>query len=241
MAINIENARKTYGSVVAVDDVSLTIGNDNFHCLIGPNGSGKTTIFRMLLGLTQPTGGTVPRPDGTVGCGFQQPNFYPELTVAENLDVFGSLVGGVEQSWRETLLEELRLERALGRTATDLSGGFARKLDLALALLRRPEYLLLDEPLGALDDVSKERLLAFLRSYADEGNTILVSTHHITSFEPYVDRVTIMHDGAVILDRERDGIDTGDADTLQQYYVETVLDREGVTPQVGASEEPPTE
>jgi ABC-2 type transport system ATP-binding protein len=226
MPIRIEAVRKEYGDVVAVEDVSLTVSEGDFHCLIGPNGSGKTTMFRMLLGLTQPTDGTLSVPDVPIGCGFQEPNFYPSLTVRENIDVFASLAGGVTDEWRTTLLEELRLERALDRRADDLSGGFARKLDLTLSLLNRPEYLLLDEPLGALDDVSKERLLAFLDAYTDEGNAILVSTHHVDDFERYVDRVTIMHEGELVLDSDRSAIDLGPHDSVQEYYVERVLERE---------------
>ena len=229
MPLTIDNVRKEYGNVVAVDDVSLTVSEGNFHCLIGPNGSGKTTMFRMLLGLTNPTAGSISIPDSPVGCGFQEPNFYPSLTVRENIDVFASLVGGVTDEWRDTLLEELRLRRALDRTAADLSGGFARKLDLTLSLLRKPTYLFLDEPLGALDDVSKERLLAFLNGYTEDGNAILVSTHHIDDFEQYVDHVSIMHDGDLVLDRDRAAVDLGRYDTLQEYYVEMVLEREGAT------------
>jgi ABC-2 type transport system ATP-binding protein len=165
-------------------------------------------------------------PRERVGCGFQQPNFYPDLTVAENIDVFARMMGGVDDEWRETLVAELRLERALKRTAADLSGGFARKLDLALAMLDRPEYLLLDEPLGALDDVSKARLLEFLDSYTDDGNTVLVSTHHVEEFEQYVDRVTVMHRGQVVEDGAAAELDLGDHETIQSYYVESVLERE---------------
>jgi ABC-2 type transport system ATP-binding protein len=226
MALSVEDVRKEYGAVVAVDGVSLSFDGDRFHCLLGPNGSGKTTLFRLLLGLVRPTEGTVSVPDGTVGCGFQDPNFYPGLTVEENLDVFASLVGAPDSGWRETLVSELRLGPALDRRAADLSGGFARKLDLALALLKRPDYLLLDEPLGALDDVSKTRLLAFLDDYAADGHTVVVSTHHVGEFEGSVDRVTVMHDGVVVFDRDRSAIDLGASGSLQEYYVGVVLDRE---------------
>jgi len=224
--LELDGVRKAYGDVEAVDGVSLRIGGGQFHCLIGPNGSGKTTLLRLLLGLTNPTAGTVSAPDGAVGCGFQEPNFYPGLTVRENIEVFAGLVGAPDGDWRRELVSQLRLERALDRPAADLSGGFARKLDLALALLKRPDYLLLDEPLGALDDVSKDRLLSFLDGYAD-GHTVVVSTHHVTDFEPFLDRVTVMHEGQVVVDRDRAAIDLGGAGSLQEYYVGLVLDRAG--------------
>lgn len=228
--VGLDAVTKTYGDVVAVDDVSLEVGDGQFHCLLGPNGSGKTTLIRLVLGLDQPSAGRIDRGDAVIGCGFQQPSFYPDLTVSENLSVFGTMLGVDDPEWRGTLTDELRLERALNRRAGDLSGGFARKLDLALALLKRPDVLVLDEPLGALDDVSKERLLGFLGRYRDAGNTILVSTHHVTDFEPYLDRVTIMHDGDVVLDSSLAALDVDGHDSLQSYYVDLVLDREGVRP-----------
>jgi ABC-2 type transport system ATP-binding protein len=222
--IELEGVRKEYGDVVAVQDVSLSVGGGQFHCLIGPNGSGKTTLFRLLLGLARPTAGTLSVPDA-VGCGFQRPNFYPDLTVRENLTVFASLVGSPGPEWRETVVDELRLRRAMDRPAHDLSGGFARKLDLALALLKRPDYLLLDEPLAALDDVSKERLLDFLSSYAGDA-TVLVSTHHVEDFEPYTDRLTVMHEGRVVLDARPENIDLDGHASLQEYYVALVRKHE---------------
>jgi len=221
MPAEFDAVRKVYGDVVALEDVSLTIRDGEFHCLVGPNGSGKTTLLRMLLGLARPSAGSISEPDGVLGCGFQTPNFYPDLTVRENLSVFASLVGG-SREWRETLLDELRLRRAADRVAADLSGGFARKLDLALALLKRPDYLLLDEPLGALDDVSPKRLLAFLGNYCDDTTTVLVSTHHVAAFEPYTDRLTVMDEGRVVFDRDCGEIDLDGYDSLQAFYVDVV-------------------
>ncbi len=221
--LTVDGVRKTYGDVAALDGVSLQFGGGQFHCLLGPNGSGKTTLFRLLLGLTNPTEGSVSAP-GSVGCGFQQPRFYPGLTVRENIEVFASLVDAPDSGWRQRLVSELRLGRALDRPAADLSGGFARKLDLVLALLKRPEYLLLDEPLGALDDVSTDRLLAFLDEYTDDGQTVVVSTHRATDFEPYLDRVTVVHEGRVLLDRDWDDPDPDGAASLQAFYVQRVLE-----------------
>lgn len=234
-SIELDGVTKEYGRVTALDDVSLSVGGGEYHCLLGPNGSGKSTLMRLVLSLAQPTTGTVTVPDAVVGCGFQQPNFYPGLSVRENIDVFASLTGADDWDWNQTVVDELRLSRALDRKAGDLSGGFARKLDLALAFMKKPEFMLLDEPLGALDDVSKVRFLEFVGDYAGDGNTVLVSTHQVTEFEPYIDRVTVMHQGNVVFDKPLDAIDLGRHDSLQQYYVEAILAREGVAPE----EQPP--
>jgi ABC-2 type transport system ATP-binding protein len=227
--VRLDGVTKAYGDIRAVDDLSLSVGGGQYHCLLGPNGSGKSTVMRLVLGLTQPTEGRIEKPAATIGCGFQQPNFYPGLTVRENIRVFASLVGASDWEWNQTVVSELRLSRALEREAGDLSGGFARRLDLALALIKRPEFLLLDEPLGALDDVSQERLLDFLGRYAGDGHTVLVSTHEVTEFEPYTDRVTVLHRGELVFDRTVDDIPLEDGESLQSYYVDTVLAREGVT------------
>jgi ABC-2 type transport system ATP-binding protein len=228
--IELDSVSKSFGGVLAVDDLSLSLGGGQYHCLLGPNGAGKSTLMRLVLGLTRPDAGTITRPAGKIGCGFQQPNFYPGLSVRENINVFAKLVGATDWDWNQTVVSELRLSRALDREAGDLSGGFSRRLDLALALLKEPDFLLLDEPLGALDDVSKERLLDFLGRYAGDGHTVIVSTHEITQFEPYVDRVTVLHQGERVFDRRVADIDLGPDESLQSYYVETVLAREGIEP-----------
>jgi ABC-2 type transport system ATP-binding protein len=227
--LHLDSVTKTYGSVVAVDDLTLSIGDGQYHCLLGPNGSGKSTVLRLLLGLTQPTAGTRRVSDTVVGCGFQQPNFYPGLTVRENIETFASLVGGTEAAWNQTVIENLRLERALDREASELSGGFAHKLDLALALLKQPEVLVLDEPLSALDDVSKAHFLRFMTEYAGGARTVLVCTHRVTEFEEHLDRVTVMHRGSAIFDRRTDTLELAPEESLQEYYVNTILEREGVS------------
>ncbi|MFC6721956.1 ABC transporter ATP-binding protein [Halobacteriaceae archaeon SHR40] len=228
--IELDDVTREYSSVVAVDGISLSIGDGQFHCLLGPNGSGKSTLFRLILGLTRPSSGTVSLPSAVIGCGFQRPNFYPGLTVRENINVFAGVVGAEDWEWNNRVVKELRLVRALDRKAGELSGGFARKLDLTLALIKKPDFLLLDEPLGALDDVSTARFLEFVDEYVDRGNTVFVSTHRVTAFEPYVDRVTVVHEGEVVFDRATGEIDLDSEQSLQEYYVEQVLDREGVSP-----------
>lgn len=226
-ALQLENVTKRFGNVVALDDLSLSVESGTYHCLLGPNGSGKSTLLRIVLGLAQPDSGTIDGPHGRVGCGFQSPNFYPGLTVRQNIDTFAQLAGGDDWEWNQTVVDELRLNPALDREAGDLSGGYARKLDLALALIKQPDMLLLDEPLGALDDVSKERLLGFLEWYVEEGNTVLVSTHHVSAFEQSLDRVTVLHRGNILRDEWMDEVELDNHDSLQAHYVDSVLAADG--------------
>lgn len=203
---------KRYGAVTALSDVTLSVEPGTFHGLVGPNGSGKTTLFHLLSGLARPTEGRVRRPDAPVGVGFQVPRFYPDLTVRENLSVFRSFAADPPPaSWTETLLEELRLEPAAHRRGRDLSGGFRTKLDIALALVKRPQYLLLDEPLTDVDDHSRRRIVSFLAGYPTDERSVVVSTHNVSAFGEAFDRVTVLVDGTVEFDGEAAD------DALDQY------------------------
>ena len=208
----VASVTKRYGSVTALSDVSLTVSPGRLHGLVGPNGSGKTTLFHVLSGLARPTDGRVVSPAASVGVGFQTPRFYPDLTVRQNLRVFRSFAADSPPAdWTETLLSELRLDPAAHRLAADLSGGFRTKLDLALAMVKRPTFLLLDEPLADVDDHSRRRIVSFLAGYPGEDRCVVVSTHTLEAFADALDRVTVLVDGRV----EFDGPSEDDA--LAQY------------------------
>lgn len=217
----VEDVRKEYGPIEALHGVSLSVDRGEIHCIAGPNGSGKSTLFRLLLGLAPPTSGSVVRPDRDVlGAGFQTPAFYESLTVAENVDVFAALSGAPDDGWVEEVVEVFELPQVRHRRAGALSGGFAKQLDLALALLKRPQFLLLDEPLADLDDVAKRSLLAFLSSYAGDGNAVVVSSHRIDEFASAVDRLTVLYDGEVV--RDERGVADGGADPIEEIYRDAI-------------------
>lgn len=205
--VGVTDLTKTYGDTVALDGVSVEWG-DGLHCVAGPNGSGKTTLMRVLAGLTRPDSGTVAAPD-SLGYAFQTPNLYPDLTVSENLDVFESLTGG-RPGWRETLVDRLRLGPERDRTARNLSGGFRKKLDLALALLKEPDALVLDEPLADLDPATRRRLVAVATEYADE-NCVLACTHHLAAFRESYATLTVLVDGEIGRRQSRVDADAGPA------------------------------
>jgi ABC-2 type transport system ATP-binding protein len=220
--LGVTDLTKTYGDATALDGVTVSF-DDGLHCIAGPNGSGKTTLLRVLAGLTRPDSGAVEAP-ASLGYAFQVPNVYPDLTVAENLDVFQSLTGA-DGDWRERLVAELRLAPERNRVASDLSGGFRRKLDLALALLKRPDALLLDEPLADLDPATRRRLVAVATEYASD-HAVVTCTHHLDAFADGYDSLTVVVDGHVEREWRREDAPTGPAAAY-----EDVLD--AVEPQRG--------
>ncbi len=199
-----------YNGVTALDGLSMTVEPGECHCLVGPNGSGKTTAFRAIAELDEPTAGCIDRP-AAIGYGFQNPSCFDALTVAENLRVFGEMCDS-RSEWVGRLREELRLDEVSDRPAGKLSGGYRKRLDLALALLAEPPLAALDEPLAELDAVSKRRLVSFLRSYCDEGGALLVATHRLDFFAPVADTVTVLDHGRV-----RGSIDQPGPDATETY------------------------
>lgn len=195
--IEIDGVSKRFGGVTALSDVSITIEPGEFHGLAGPNGSGKTTLGRIVVGLTRPDEGTVRGPTDRVGYGFQRPRLYPSLTVRENVETFRR-AGSASQStgsWVNGVLEALRLDRVAHQPAAELSGGFKKKLDLAIAVLDRPSYLWLDEPLSDLDDVSVSRVVAMLSEYVAVGGGVVVATHNVEEFAEAFSHFTVFLDG----------------------------------------------
>jgi ABC-2 type transport system ATP-binding protein len=178
--------RKTFGAIVAVDGIDLSLPPGRIYGLIGPNGSGKTTLIRMLVGLTRPTGGEVlvlgePMPSRTllsrIGYMTQADGIYPELSVAENLRFFGDLYGGVTQAALDRILELVDLRDRAGSPAVELSGGMRRRLSLACALVHGPSVLFLDEPTVGVDPALRVAFWDHFRSLAGAGATLLVSSH----------------------------------------------------------------
>jgi len=213
---------RRFGGVTALDGVDLAVEGGHLHCLAGSNGSGKTTLLEVALGLTRPDEGAV-TVRGDAGASFQRPSFYADLTVAENLSVFGA-VAGADPEWRSTLTGRLGLDAVAGRPAGDLSDGYARRLDLALALVGGPDLVLVDEPLADLDDVAVERVLDLLAAYPDpDDGAVVVATHRLDRFADVCDRLTVLDRGRVLFDGDPAEL-PGDRDaTLRERYVGLVL------------------
>lgn len=193
------------GGVTALDRASFTILPGERCCLLGPNGAGKTTIIRMLEGALRPTSGSVRllgRPvSGSVeakrriGVVPQSPGLYPDLTVREYLTLVEQLY---DRGDVDTTASQYGLQPLLDRRLAALSGGYARRLLIAAAVLPKPDLLLLDEPTVGLDPIAAAEVRALLHS-AMAGPSVLMSTHNLREAEDLCDTVIILRRGTVLV------------------------------------------
>ncbi|MEV4808345.1 ABC transporter ATP-binding protein [Micromonospora avicenniae] len=208
--IEIEGLRKTFNSVrhgrqVAVDGFDLTVGAGEVHGFLGPNGSGKTTTLRALLGLVQADGGRMsvlgaPSPTrlaqvaGRVGAIVESPQFFGNFTGYRTLRLL-ALAGGVPVSRVDEALEQVGLHDRGDERVKGYSLGMKQRLAVASALLKSPELLILDEPANGLDPAGIREMRDLMRSLADAGVTVLISSHILAEIQLICDHVTIISRG----------------------------------------------
>jgi ABC-2 type transport system ATP-binding protein len=206
-AIVVAGLTKRFGSLVAVDDLSFEVEPGTVTGCLGPNGAGKTTTLRMLLGLVTPTSGTatiagrpyheLAAPKATVGAMLEASGFHPGRTAANHLKVIAT-AAGLSASRVDEVLAEVDLSDAAGRRVGKFSLGMRQRLGLAGALLGDPEVLVLDEPGNGLDPEGIRWLRGFLRRYAEQGRTVLISSHALAEVAQTVDRVVIIARGRLV-------------------------------------------
>lgn len=213
MVIKAESLKRQFGDFVAVDDVSFEIPAGQIFGFLGPNGSGKTTTIRMLLGLLPPSGGTAyvlghdVRQTSReilqqIGYMSQRFSLYKDLTVMENLKFFGQSYGLYNDKLRDRIafaLEMADLTEYQNTPTSELSGGWVQRLALGAAILHRPEILFLDEPTAGVDPVSRREFWDLLYRLAGEGTTIFVTTHYMDEAE-HCERVAFIYFGRIIAD-----------------------------------------
>jgi NitT/TauT family transport system ATP-binding protein len=216
-AVRLTDLSKTYGSgasaVQALDRVSLTVGEGEFVCLIGASGCGKSTLLSLVAGLDSPTSGTVDTGGRRVAMMFQEPGLLPWLTVAANIEL-AQRARKVPKPQRraraEQLLQTVRLEGFGSRRPHELSGGMRQRAALARSLAQDADVLLMDEPFGALDAMTRDLLHDELeRICAERTMTVLFVTHNVREAARLGDRVILLSSrpGTVIAeyDLPRDG------------------------------------
>ena len=240
-AIRIENLRKTYKDVVAVNNLSLTVQQGELFSLLGVNGAGKTTTIKMLSCLTQPTSGDALlnghsiRTDcaavkSIIAVSPQETAVAPGLSVAENLELMCG-VHGFSKEKRAVKMQEitdlLSLAPVLKRKAGKLSGGWQRRLSIAMALISEPEILFLDEPTLGLDVLARSELWDLILSLKGRV-TVILTTHYMEEAEALSDHIAIMAGGKLLICDTAENIKkAADTDNFEQAFIRIV---KGVAP-----------
>jgi ABC-2 type transport system ATP-binding protein len=205
--VEVRGLVKRYDDLVAVDNIDLTVEPGDVFGYLGPNGAGKTTSLRMMLGLITPTEGsvllfgrdpheTVRALDGVAGF-VEAPAFYPYLSGRRNLELLAAFDGGTHDRI-DRALATVELTSRAGDRVGGYSHGMRQRLGIAAALLRDPKLLLLDEPATGLDPAGMRDMRLLIRRLADDGMTVLLSSHLMTEVEELCNRVAIIQSGAII-------------------------------------------
>jgi ABC-2 type transport system ATP-binding protein len=207
LAIEVHGLTKKYKGVTAVSDASFSVPQGTICGFVGPNGSGKTTTIRMLLGLITPTDGSakvlgfpVSQPEkylAQVGAMIEGPAFYPALSGAENLRVLASL-GDIPQDRVEELIDLVGLKGRGGHKYKTYSLGMKQRLGIAAALLPNPKLLILDEPTNGLDPEGIQEIRDLLKGLASKGTTVFVSSHLLSELEIISEYLVMLRKGEVV-------------------------------------------
>jgi ABC-2 type transport system ATP-binding protein len=198
---------KRYGGREALRGISFSAAPGELVAVIGPNGAGKTTLLSILAGILAPDGGAVELDGGAVGWVPQQAALYRRLTVEENLLLFARLEKHEDpRATVERMLELIGLGERRGEIVARLSGGNQQRINIAIGLLARPRVLLLDEPSVGLDPRQRARLWEFVSGLADDGTTVIFSTHDIQEAERYGGRLLVLADGEALFDGSPEGL-----------------------------------
>ncbi len=223
LAIHTEGLSKRYGSALALDGLDLSVAEGEVYGYLGPNGSGKTTTIRLLLGLHRPSAGRAElfgidawadpvRAHHHVAYVAGEPFLWPSMTGAETLEFLARLHGGTDEAYREQLVERFQLDTS--KKIRALSKGNRQKVQLVAALATRAQLLLLDEPTSGLDPLMEVAFRDCVKEAKERGQTVFLSSHILSEVEALCDRVGILRDGRLV--------DEGTLAQLRHLAVQTV-------------------
>jgi ABC-2 type transport system ATP-binding protein len=227
---------KRYGELTAVAGVDITVHTGDVYGYLGPNGAGKTTSLRMMLGLIRPTEGSVrvfgrdpmqsvAALEGVAGF-VEAPTFYPYLSARRNLEMLAAYDGGGASERIDAALDTVELAGRAKDRVGGYSHGMRQRLGIAASLLRQPKLLLLDEPATGLDPAGMRDMRLLIRRLAEQGMTVVLSSHLLAEVEDVCNRVAIVRSGRIVYEGEIAALQRGAAGTT--YRVETTDDERAV-------------
>jgi len=232
----ISNLYKRFSDKKVLNGLNLSVPEHSIFGFIGKNGAGKTTAVKMLCGITEPTGGNawlsgksivteLRAVKGIIGVSPQETAVAPNLTVKENLELMCGVhgfSGNVKKQKVRELLKSFGLSDTAGKRASKLSGGWQRRLSIAMALISEPEILFLDEPTLGLDVIARSELWELVRSFKGE-KTVILTTHYLEEAEALSDRIGIMKGGRLLRVGTAAEIKAAaGAETLEEAFIKTV-------------------
>jgi len=226
--VTVSSLTKRYGELAAVEDLTFSLDPGTVTGFLGPNGAGKSTTLRLLLGLAEPTAGQarvfgrryreLDEPARRVGAVLESNDFHPGRSGRDHLRAL-ALAAGIPPSRVDEVLGLVELAKVARRRVGTYSLGMRQRLGLAGALLGDPELLVLDEPANGLDPAGIHWLRAFMRRFADQGGTVVMSSHVLAEVAQTVDQVVIIDGGRLLATARLDEL-TGRGGTLEDTYLE---------------------
>lgn len=222
--IKTQNVSKKFKKTYAVKDLSLSVRRNTVYGLLGPNGAGKSTLLKMITGITRPTSGEIQfcghpwkRKDlSVIGSLIESPPLYENLTAFENLKVRAALMGIGKKRCYE-VLQKMDLADAENKKTSEFSLGMKQRLGIALALLNDPQLLILDEPTNGLDPFGIEELRKMIRTFAESGISVIVSSHILSEVQQVADDIGIIYNGSLLYE---DKIDANE--DLEQLFMDII-------------------
>lgn len=227
--------RKCFKDLIAVDDLNLTIQKNEIYALLGLNGAGKTTTIKMLTGLLKPTSGEayidgnslsdLKKVKGITSISPQESAFAPNLSVYQNIVLMGQIYGIKKDEchcFANELIQKFSLEQYKNKRAKTLSGGYQRRLSIAMAIINKPKILFLDEPTLGLDVISRRELWKLINELKKEM-TIILTTHYMEEAEYLASRIGIITKGKLVIEGTLDEIKKiSKEDDLEKSFIRLV-------------------
>lgn len=210
--VETDRLTRLFKAQAAVSEVSLHVGEGTVYGLLGPNGAGKSTLLKMVTGMLRPSSGAImfdghpwTRADlASIGSLIETPPLYGNLSARENLEVRTTLLG-IPGSRIDEVLATVGLTDTGKKRASQFSLGMKQRLGIALALLNEPKLLILDEPMNGLDPIGIQELRALIRSFPEQGVTVIVSSHILSEVEQVADHIGIITEGRLAYEAPLDG------------------------------------